>query len=129
MPNYDAERFDPPAPFAQLSLRHPINRQQSTNVFMLLDSGADATLIPRKALSSLELEVDASQVYELLAFDGTVSYASPVQLDLIFLNRVFYGRYLVVEAEWGVLGRDILNFVPVVLNGPALTWHEFRQTR
>lgn len=129
MPNYDAERFDPPAPFAKLTLRHPQNRQQVTDVFMLLDSGADATLIPRKAMSSLELEVDSGQVYELRAFDGTTSYAFPVQLDLIFLNRVFHGRYLVIEAEWGVLGRDILNFVPIVLNGPALTWHEFRQTR
>jgi hypothetical protein len=125
MPNYDAERFDPPAPLARLTLRHPINNQQVTDVWMLLDSGADVTLIPRTSLPPLELEVDSTQVYELLAFDGTVSVTFPIHVDLVFLNRVFHGQFLVIEAEWGILGRDILNFVPVVLNGPALTWHEF----
>ncbi len=129
MPNYDGDRFQPPAPLANVILQHPANSKKIADVFMLLDSGADATLIPQAALSQLELNADTSEIYELMAFDGSITHAFPVRLDLVFLNKIFRGRYLVIQSDWGFLGRDILNFVPVLLNGPALTWQEFRQSK
>ena len=42
----------------------------------------------------------------------------------LFLRGTFNGQYLVIDAEMGVLGRDILNHVRVLLDGPALTWDE-----
>jgi hypothetical protein len=129
MPDYDADRFHPPAPLANVTLQHPTNGKKATDVRMLLDSGADATLIPQAALDPLEISADTGEIYELMAFDGTLSHAFPVRLDLVFLNKIFRGRYLVIQGDWGFLGRDILNFVPVLLDGPALTWQEFRQSK
>ena len=77
---------------------------------MLIDSGADATLLPKAAVESLGI-VGTGRKFELLAFDGTTSVSEVVQLELSFLYRRFTGQYLVIDADRGVLGRDILNHV------------------
>ena len=61
---------------------------------------------------------------KVMGFDGRKSVARVVNLDLIFLRRVFRGRFLVGNQEWGVMGRDVLNHVPVLLDGPHLVWEE-----
>jgi len=91
---------------------------------MLLDSGADVTLIPQSFIEPLGLAVDASESYEVMGFDGATSTAQAVRLDLIFLTRVFRGRFLVINQECGILGRDVLNHISLLLDGPDLTWDE-----
>jgi len=91
---------------------------------LLLDTGADATLLPRAAVERLGLSPLAGQRYELLAFDGSKSFALVVALDLVFLNRVFRGRYLLIEQEHGILGRDVLNHATLLLDGPKQLWAE-----
>jgi hypothetical protein len=53
MPAYDASLFMPPAPVARVTLRHPETGARLPDVLMLMDSGADVTLIPRDAVSRL----------------------------------------------------------------------------
>ncbi len=50
--------------------------------------------------------------------------AASAKLDLIFLDRTFRGRYLALDREYGILGRDVLNRVSLHLNGPRLIWSE-----
>jgi hypothetical protein len=50
--------------------------------------------------------------------------AAVVALDMILLNRAFRGRYLLIEAEQGILGRDVLNHLSLVLDGPGQRWWE-----
>jgi hypothetical protein len=57
MPPYDDRLFVPPAPLARVVVRHPEHEQSVEDVPMLIDSGADATLLPRSAATSLGLEV------------------------------------------------------------------------
>jgi len=38
--------------------------------------------------------------------------------------KVFRGRFLMIDQNWGVVGRDILNLVSLLLDGPRLTWRE-----
>ncbi len=128
MPTYDATLFDPPAPLAQVSLRNPQNADALSDVPMLIDSGADVTLIPSTSANQLGLTADADMIYELMGFDGSTSLASVVQLEMRFLNKTFKGRFLLIDQEWGVLGRDILNLVSISLDGPRLTWHEQRDS-
>ena len=45
-------------------------------------------------------------------------------LDMVFLQRAFRGRYLLVEEERGILGRDIRNHVSLLLEGPRQQWSE-----
>jgi hypothetical protein len=126
MPAYDAERFDPPAPLAQVTLRNPDNRVIQPDVPMLLDSGADVTLVPQTAVDSLGVAVVPDRQYELASFDGSASWASVVRLELVFCGRTFRGQFLLIDEAWGVLGRNVLNAVPILLDGPNLVWDEHR---
>ncbi len=49
MPAYDSTLFNPPAPLARVTLRNPETGAVWSDVPMLLDLGADATLIPQVA--------------------------------------------------------------------------------
>jgi hypothetical protein len=126
VPHYDASRFEPPAPLAKVTLRNPDNGALSPDVTMLLDSGADVTLIPQITLNRLNITSVQDKRYELIGFDGNTSFAPVIQLELIFCNRTFRGQFLLINQEWGILGRNVLNLVPLLLDGPNLTWSEKR---
>ncbi len=91
---------------------------------MLLDSGADVTLVPEECVVRLAAEVDADAAYELAGFDGARSVARAAQLQLVVLGRTFKGRFLLIRDPCEVLGRNILNHLALLLDGPALSWRE-----
>ena len=91
---------------------------------MLIDSGADMSLIPESCVGQLGLQASEQPDYELMAFDGTKSVARSVQCELIFLGRAYRGAYLVLDNATGILGRDVLNHVSLVFDGPRLNWRE-----
>jgi hypothetical protein len=124
MSTYDTERFSPPAPLAQVSCKNPITGATWTDMPMLLDTGADVSLLPQEAASRLALEIVADRCYELVGFDGSVSTAPVVQAVIVFCGRTFRGQYLLIEQEHGILGRNVLNAVSLVLDGPRLDWRE-----
>jgi len=126
MPAYDAIWFAPPAPLARVRLRHPDSGATQEDVPMLLDTGADATLLPRNVATSLGIAPDQEQQYELIGFDGSSSLAPVVRLEMLFLGRTFRGQFLLIEQEWGVIGRNVLNAVPLLFDGPNLVWAQFQ---
>ena len=123
MPVYDSKVFDPPAPLARVSLQALHDGAIVTDVPMLIDSGADVTLIPETFINELSLKLDQNESYELASFDGQKSTAKSVQLDLVFQTRTFRGRFLLISSESGIL-RNILNHFALVLDGPRLSWQE-----
>lgn len=50
MPSYNDQLFSPPAPIAKVTLRHPENETMATESSLLIDTGADVTLIPQSAI-------------------------------------------------------------------------------
>jgi hypothetical protein len=124
MATYDDHFFNPPAPLARVTLRDIANGKTVSQIPMLLDSGADITLIPQQSVTLLGVSVEPETGYEVTGFDGRKSVAQVVNLDLIFLKRAFRGRFLVGNQEWGVVGRDVLNHISVLLDGPRLMWEE-----
>lgn len=124
MPNYDASQFNPPAPVANVILRNPLTAASVSGVQLLIDSGADVTLLPRRAVETLGVSVLAEQSYELIGFDGNKTIAQAVLMDVIFLGRLFQGRYLLIDSERGILGRDVLNHIALLLDGPHQEWSE-----
>ncbi len=124
MPAYDGGRFNPPAPVAIVTLRHSENQNKVADVPMLIDSGADVTLIPAASVKQLGLSINTGKGYELAGFDGSRSIAQAVQLDLLFLRRAFKGQFLTLDQEWGILGRDVLNHLAILLDGPQANWSE-----
>jgi hypothetical protein len=123
MPSYEATEFDPPAPVALVTLRDSTGTSVA-DVAMLIDSDADVTLLPRAAVTTLGTRPVAGLQYELVGFDGTRSKAEAVEVDLIFLRRVFRGRYLLIDGTRGIVGRDVLAGVAMVLNGSKQEWSE-----
>ena len=124
MPAYDATHFNPPAPFAQVTLRNPSTGVAVADVVLLVDSGADVTLLPRKAVDELGVSLSAGRGYEIAGFDGNRSFVPAVNLEMLFLKRLFKGQYLLIDDERGILGRDVLNHIALLLDGPRLEWGE-----
>ena len=83
MPAYDASRFSPPAPLAIVTLRNQDSEKTVVDVPMLLDTGADVSLIPESSIRQLGLALDPNEVYEWMGFDGRTSTAQVARVDLI----------------------------------------------
>ncbi len=63
-----------------------------------------------------------------MGFDGNKSFATAVRLEMLFLNKTFRGRFLLIDQEWGVIGRDILNYIFLSMDGPNLSWSKQRRS-
>ena len=50
--------------------------------------------------------------------------AQVVQLDLIFVERAFRGKYVILDSNMGILGRDVLNHLVILFDGPELMGQE-----
>jgi len=120
MPLYD-DRFSPPAPIAEAALRNPDSGSLISNIRMLIDSGADVSVVPESAVKLLGIS-PAAREFEVMSFDGTVAAYHAVRADLVFLRKTFKGQFLVIDQEVGVLGRDVLNHVALLLDGPQRNW-------
>ncbi|MBC8496624.1 MAG: retroviral-like aspartic protease [Chloroflexi bacterium] len=124
MPAYNAEQFAPPAPVAYVTL-HPLGLDDPvTGVPMLMDTGADVTLLPREYIEQMGVKPIANKVYEIEGFDGEIKLAEAVQIELVFSGKKFKGQFLILEQPIGILGRNILNTISLLLDGPHETWEE-----
>lgn len=122
MPTYDSVRFNPPAPLALVTLRNTETGTTCSDVPMLVNSGGDVTLLPKNIAEMVGLSTLPDKGYELAAFDGSLTVAPVVRAEMIFLGKSFRGQFLLLEQEIGILGRNILNSVPILLDGPNLRW-------
>src|SRR2546428_5165183 len=107
MQTYDAARFDPPAPLALVTVKSQQPGTVIHDVPMLLDTGADVSLLPRSHVARLA-SPDAKQ-YDLEAFDGAKSTAPAITAELQFLGKSFRGQFLLIDGWHGVIGRNVLN--------------------
>jgi hypothetical protein len=128
MPVYEAELFDPPAPVAYVTLRHPATGASLPDAPMLLDTGADVTLLPRKFVEQLGIAPITDKIYELEGFDGGMKLVEVAIVEMVFLGRKFKGQFLLIDQPLGIIGRNILNAVALILNGPRGTWDEQIET-
>lgn len=122
MPAYDSALFTPPAPVARVTLRNPNTGMTLADVPMLIDSGADVTLLPQSSVEFLGIVAEANTTYELTGFDGSQSLALAVRADLLFQRKTFKGEFLLINQEVGYIGRDILNHLALILDGPSSNW-------
>jgi hypothetical protein len=90
---------------------------------MLIDSGADLTLIPQRSVRELGLRDEPIDGF-LEGFDGSTTPARAVNIEVHFLDYIFRGLFPVTEDELGILGRNVLNRFSLLLDGPRLTWRE-----
>ncbi len=125
---FDAVRFDPPAPVVTVVVRNPMARENQADVLMLVDTGADITVIPRNILAQLGVILQADETFETIGFGGEVREADAVRLEITVLGRVFRGLFLTTDTDWGFVGRNVLNRFVVILNGSAQQWNEYQHS-
>src|SRR5690349_5908014 len=122
MPSYDSNAFEPPAPVAHVSVRNPSSGKAKSGVPMLVDTGADVTLLPLSVARELGVAGIPEKTYELVGFGGSSSSAIAAHAELVFLDCRFRGQFLLIDQEQGIIGRNILNSVSLFFDGPRLTW-------
>lgn len=127
MPKYDAENFDPPAPVAYVSVRDPETGASLSNIPMLIDTGADVTLLPASYVKQLDMKPVGDITYEIQGFDGEPKLAKMVELELVFLGKKFTGQFLLIDQPIGILGRNILNVLSITFDGPRGKWDEYKR--
>ena len=122
MPAYDIQQFDPPAPVAEVTLRNRQTGKVCEGVLMLLDTGADVSLVPEWTVQQLKLASIPEKKYELVSFDGLVRTAPVVELEMVFSGKTLRGRYIPIDQIWGIIGRNILNLFSLRFDGPGEVW-------
>ena len=117
-----SETYYPPAPIAKVKLRNPETLVSATDVPMLLDTGADITLLPKSFCDAIGVKISETESLELEGFNQTTTIAFYVRLDFIFLNKIFRGKFLVYDQDEGIVGRDVLNMFSIIFDGKNLEW-------
>jgi predicted aspartyl protease len=111
---YDESR-DPPAPVLPLLVAAP-GSDEAVAVSSLVDTGADCTLVPVEIASRLRLPlVDRVPVEGL----GGAVRRAPVHAALVRIAGLRVIVRLVAFDTEAVIGRDLLNRLNLVLDGPG----------
>ena len=112
-----SRNFNPPAPVIEVSISAPLSKV-STSSAALVDSGADMTVIPERIIAQLKLR----RVDSLLASGfgkGVIEasvYSAILSIEGILGPKIC--RILGWNDDYALIGRDLLNQLITVLNGP-----------
>jgi len=88
---------------------------------MLIDTGADVSIIPRTAAEDVIDEFETWGI-ALRTYDGSEATYNVAQVTVEFLRYRFQGAFAVADTEYGVLGRNVLNSLLLTLDGPQQMW-------
>ncbi len=106
--------FDPPAPVLQVEV---IANSNSTSLTALVDTGADITAIPAQiAQDILPAPVGQIRIEGVTGEDIVPTFGVMLRLnDAVTVGPV---EVILVDFDFIVLGRDVLNDFILILDGP-----------
>ncbi len=129
MARYDDSFSDIPAPFANVAVRDYISGDTVSDIPLLIDTGADVTILPRSYIEKFNIGLLTVGFMETESYGGTQITSPVVRVQMLFLNKKFGGEFMLTDNSWGILGRNILNQVVLLFNGPARSWQEVKSGR
>ena len=112
-----SKNFNPPAPVIEISVSAPLSKD-AISLRALIDSGADITVVPERIVSQLKLRrVDSALTtgFGKGVMEAAV-YAATLSVEGILKPKIY--RFLSWSENYVLLGRDLLNQLVTVLNGP-----------
>lgn len=116
---YDNNNYDPAMPVAEIKLLSTKSEDRIALLMALIDSGADATMVPIDALETTD-----SLYHSTRRLRGITGQSIPVDT---YFTVVQIGPYIIrgvkavalpVGGE-AIIGRDVLNQLELTLKGPA----------
>jgi hypothetical protein len=117
---YEADGWEPPAPVARAIVRGPAGTA-AVHLPMLIDSGSDVSVMPSAVVQAIGATVAPSPA--TVGFhSGAEENWDVAHISVEFERYRFAGPFLVSEAGYGIIGRNILNLLTLTLDGPSLTW-------
>lgn len=119
MPAYETVGFQPPAPVIGARVVGPAGAL--TGVPLLLDSGADVSVVPVAAASAVGALIGPPRT-AIQFMAGQEILVDQAELAIEFMHYRFRGAFLVVQSDYGVIGRNVLNALVLALDGPRLEW-------
>ncbi len=107
------------APASHTSVGTGTSRGQAVRLTALIDSGADATIIPLPYLEQANIEQvgRAKMRWGTHASSSYDVYLATIQIG----SHTFFGVRILADKQGteAILGRDVLNQMKIILNGPA----------
>jgi predicted aspartyl protease len=109
----------PPAPFAPVRLASLTDHAEPVAIQAKIDTGADLTVIPLRLIEQLQL-MPAGEI-EVEGYDGRRATIPAYDVNLQIDQLNVTGLLVIGFAEdYVLLGRDVLNRLRLLLDGPAL---------
>ncbi|WP_157913033.1 pepsin/retropepsin-like aspartic protease family protein [Candidatus Promineifilum breve] len=111
-------QYRPPIPVLSVRLYSPISDRFTPTISALVDTGSDASLIPLTHIDELGAEETAPGW--LVGITGDRKPVSLFFVDIYIGEQVLAGIRVIgdPDADEVILGRDVLNKLPVFLDGP-----------
>lgn len=120
-----AASLDPPAPMVPVRIASPVG-DEAVMLPMLVDTGADCTLVPASIVRQLGLpQIDIIGVTGV----GGAGKRAAVHAASVELAGLRVLARIVAFADEAILGRDILNQVVMTLDGPGLAMSVVARSR
>jgi predicted aspartyl protease len=110
-------KYDPPAPIIEIRLRSLYGISNLLQAFV--DSGADGTVVPLTILQSINA-VYADKAY-LTGSTGAPQRVGLYEVQVQIGADIVYGINAAAYGEEIIVGRDVLNQLTVLLDGPLAT--------
>jgi len=116
--DYDT-KYEPPAPTIPVGLSRSGETSASQEIVALVDTGADATMLPVDVLKSAKTRYVQQRLMR-----GVMGEPTTVNLYLAAIHvagHVIHGNRAIARPEGSeaIIGRDVLNQLEITLNGPA----------
>lgn len=109
------------APFAWIHVIDRVSGLREDDVPMLLDTGADVTLLPRRPSFGREIPY-VGKTYKVDDVGGGRRELPAINVTLSIETIVINSLCLVDDRQEGLLGRNVLNLFRVELDARNKTW-------
>jgi hypothetical protein len=111
-----------PAPQTEVMICSPADPSRTVKVTAVIDSGSGRSCVPKACIAELGGDLDCS--FSLCR--GAVGQPTrvPVYTVNLAIDKLVFEHVQVVATDgaYALIGRDILNNLRVVLDGPAKQW-------
>jgi predicted aspartyl protease len=126
--NYDAQNFTPAMPLLSIGLSRIGQTDPFLTLDAIIDTGADGTLIAMELLEAVEAPyVDRAYLRGITGQREPIDlYLVTIHLGQLRISGIRAGA--IAPGELAILGRDVLNHMRLLLDGPAEVTEIYSET-